>query len=133
MFQRWQKLPIWLRATSIVVLAALYVHTFVAGRNAHQREMRAKAERLYARAARLEVDEANWNRELGHPVSARSTRLHPRGPSSGVDWCVPILPGVLLANSYYSVGPLNGSGGQKIVVYYGAGSITVLELLRWVA
>jgi len=34
-------------------------------------------------------------------------RLREGGPEVGVDWCVPILPGVLLADSYYVIAPLS--------------------------
>jgi hypothetical protein len=50
----------------------------------------------------------------------------------GVSWCVPILPGVLLANSHYVVGPLYGKGGYKLVFYYGWDSREVV-LAGWMS
>jgi hypothetical protein len=57
--------------------------------------------------------------------------VHEKGPIFGVDWCVPLLPGVLLADSYYSVGPLYARGGVKIVVWYGVGSLEGPLIWGW--
>lgn len=62
-----------------------------------------------------------------HPIELRQG-----GPTSGVRWCVPVLPGVLLADSYYCVGPLCAAGGVKIVLYDGLGPVEVPTPWYWV-
>ena len=53
--------------------------------------------------------------------------------ATGVKWCVPLLPGVLLVDSYSVISPSSGSGGVKVVVYYGTGAVVVCELWGWLA
>ena len=60
----------------------------------------------------------------------QSTRIHPQ-PSSRVDWCIPLLPGVLLADSSYHIGPLWAAGGPKLVVYYGFGTFEIPLPVGW--
>jgi hypothetical protein len=46
---------------------------------------------------------------------------------------VPVLPGILLANSDSSHGPLRGRGGVKIILYFGAGSTELCMLWGWLS
>lgn len=55
------------------------------------------------------------------------------GPATGVDWCFPLLPGILITNSWYQCGPLFGKGGVKLVLYYGVGSLEILALNGWIS
>jgi hypothetical protein len=48
--------------------------------------------------------------------------LRAGGPWAEVHWCVPILPGLLIADSDYAIGRLYGRGGIKLVLFYGNGS-----------
>ena len=50
------------------------------------------------------------------------------GPTSHVYWCFPLLPGVLLVDSDYCVGPMYAGGGVKVVLYYGIGSTEALHI-----
>lgn len=86
--------------------------------------MAARVARHYNNAVAANADRV----ALGLPPIYR---LRAGGPKSAVAWCFPILPGVLLAKSSYNVGPLYAQGGQKIVIYYGVGSFTLLELVGW--
>jgi hypothetical protein len=60
-------------------------------------------------------------------------RLREGGPEAGVNWAVPLLPGVLLADSSEVFGPLNGHGGAKVLLYYAGGTIVVCELWGWLS
>ena len=60
-------------------------------------------------------------------------QLREGGPATGVNWCVPILPCVFLADSYEVLGPLSGTGTIKIVFYYGVGSAVICELCGWIS
>ena len=118
----------WLAAT---VLLALYLLTWIGGWHSHAQEIEARAYRRWtdasARAqemARLAAADGEQRRPIG---------LRQGGPQTGVDWCAPILPGVLICDSYYVIGPLWGRGGVKLVLYYGFGSVELLTLWGWIS
>lgn len=120
----WQRLSQSQRFFIIVALAILYVHTWIGGRRAHEQEMATRVASYYSAAVERNAELSS----LGLPPLYR---LRAGGPKSTVDWCVPILPGVLLTESSYTVGPLYAQGGQKVVIYYGVGSFTLLHLWGW--
>jgi len=115
-----------------VIIVALYAVTWIGGWAMHDHEVKALAQRLY--------DDANQhNREIEQAFRAEGVEgdwgitLREGGPAANVNWCIPILPGVLIADSYYVIAPLWGQGGVKVVVYYGFGTITILELWGWIS
>ncbi len=55
------------------------------------------------------------------------------GPNTSVAWCFPVVPGVLIANSSYVIGPLYGRGGVKVVIFYGFGSFELVTVSGWVS
>jgi len=84
--------------------------------------------------SRAEVHNAEaLEAERLNPIArAYPIELRPEGPASDVNWCLPLLPGVLLADSAYFIGPIYAKRTTKIVVYYGVGSFTALELWGWI-
>jgi len=116
---------------TLFVLVALYLLTWVGGWSSHAEQLRAEAGATYRHAEHLKQGEAGNVREDGGEY--RTIRLHADGPHAGVSWCIPVLPGILLADSYYSLGPLGGRGGLKIVLYYGAGSEELCMLWGWIS
>lgn len=120
------------RTRNSLILLASYLITWAGGWRAHSREMASRATHLYQR---VEVEKARfleWQRQgLVAADEVYSTELLPGGPTSLVNWCLPILPAVLLADSEYEVGPHYGRGSAKIVFYFGAGSVTLLDLWGW--
>jgi hypothetical protein len=116
----------------LAVVVPAYLVTWVGGWLARNREMADLAQQLYADA---EARYAEYlEAELRNPRDrADPIRLRAGGTKSAVDWCVPILPAVLVSDSYYVVGPLYGKGTVKIVFYYGTGSVTLFELWGWIA
>ena len=52
---------------------------------------------------------------------------------TGVNWCIPLLPGILLADSYEVLSPLNARGTAKLVLYYGLASVVICELWGWIS
>jgi hypothetical protein len=108
----------------------LYAITWVGGWISHSQAIKAEAERRWRNAQlRKERDYAELlKRGEELPIYAQ---VHAEGPFSRVVWCVPVLPGVLLADSDYVVGPLNAEGGVKLVLWYGFGSTEVCTLLGW--
>jgi hypothetical protein len=115
----------------VCLLVPLYLVTEVGGWISHARQLREQTEASYRTAERENREEETAARKLG--VKPFLIKLHPDGPKSGVYWCLPVLPGVLLANSYWSVGPLYASGGTKVVLYYGFGSTELCTLVGWAA
>jgi hypothetical protein len=119
------------RTWLIIVVVFFYMLTWVFGVTEHTRELNTRAQRLW-------IDADGSNREMAlfaadkglefDPIELRST-----GPRTAVNWSVPILPGVLLVDSEYVVGPLYGKGGVKVVVYYGFGSAELVTLVGWIS
>jgi hypothetical protein len=101
-------------------IALLYLWRWVGGWRSHSRQLRDDAEATYRAAERV--------RQEGLQVE-----LHQGGPIAEVAWCVPVLPGVLLAWSGASAGPLLGRGGLKVVLYYGFGSAELCTLVGWIS
>jgi hypothetical protein len=107
----------WLRAGFLLVL---YLVTWVGGWAAHAWDLEAEAQRIWA--------ELNRQRFL-----ADFTVLREGGPRTHVDWCFPVLPGLLVAKSWYSVSPGSERGGVKLVLFFGIGSAELMEIYRWCA
>ncbi len=118
-------------ARIITVIIAAYLVTWIGGWFAHQREMSVLAQRLYNDAERTNAKFIEWERQGAGKV--KPIELLPGGPKAGVNWCFPILPGVLVVDSSYVVGPIFGKGTTKIVLFYGFGSITLMELWGWIS
>jgi hypothetical protein len=106
----------------IVTLVFLYAVTWAGGWISHSREIRSRARRMYADAQKYDREIADTHQKAGLSLHDAPSRLNKDGPSADVNWCIPLLPGVLLADSWYVIGPRWGEGGGKIVLYYGFGS-----------
>jgi hypothetical protein len=115
----------------VCILVLLYAGTWVGGWISHSSNLRVQAEASYRMIKRdnqeMEMQARRYAETL-HPI-----KLRKGGPTSGVNWCVPVLPGILIADSYYAAGPLHASGGVKIVMYYGVGSSELCTPWCWVA
>ena len=114
-----------------LVFLLLYVATWVGGWITHARDLQASAQVWYQRAKERNREWMSDEPAGGEPPIY--LQLREGGPATGVNWCIPLLPGVLLADSYYVLGPLNGRGMVKIVFYYGAGSVVICDLWGWIA
>jgi hypothetical protein len=113
-----------------LLILGLYLVTWVGGWTTYAHDLEAKAWADYRAMQKLNVVYA-----ANFPDDEQQVwcRLHDDGPRVGVDWCVPLLPGVLLANSYSSIGPMGGRGGGKIVLYYGTGTVVLCNLWGWLS
>jgi hypothetical protein len=110
----------------------LYVATGIGGYRSHARQLKDHAESQYRQLEqqfRKAKEAAHWvdGMPLDDPYR---WFLHKQGPQYGVNWCAPVAPGLLVADSYSSVGPLVANGGYKLVLYYGFGS-SEFCLLGW--
>jgi hypothetical protein len=106
------------------VYLVLYVATGIGGFRSHARQLQDKTEsqyRQFEQRFQKAKEEARW--VDGIPLDdPYRWYLHKNGPRSEVNWCVPVAPGLLVADSYSSVGPTVAKGGYKLVLYYGFGS-----------
>ncbi len=121
------------RKTRWIVIGAtavvLYGLTWVGGPARYSQDVKAYAQELYDRVARN-------NREMAAEMAKegiegfKPVRVHEDGPDCEVKWCVPIFPGVMLADSRYSIGPGWYHQGVYVVVYYGWGTWETLGRIR---
>ena len=98
------------------VMIAAFAWTWLAGPGRYARDLEDRARRTWK--AGLEMEEQIHQKEAEEGLPSRKI-VFPGGPYTEVRWCYPILPFVLLADSRYSIGPLWGKTGVKIVIFYG--------------
>lgn len=122
--QAWERMSTPVRFFVVLAIAILYLHTWIGGQTAHLQEMTAQANRNYAAAVRI-------NEERLAAGLSPTYKLRVGGPRGRVNWCFAVLPGVLWTDSSYTVGPQYAEGGEKIVIFYGLGSVTLLKLSSW--
>lgn len=79
----------------------------------HAAEIKARARRMYSDAQKRDEGMAEPYQKEGLGTYDTSDHLGKKGPSAGVCWYVPVLPGILLADPWYVIGPLWGKGGLK--------------------
>lgn len=116
---------------AVVMVMGAYAGTWRGGRPAHERQLARDADRLYLHSQAREQALARDLEQGGRHPLERMTR--DGGPKTGVDWCQPILPGVLVADSYYIIGPLHGRGGINLIVYYGFGCVQIGPIFGWIS
>jgi hypothetical protein len=109
----------------------LYVATWVFGWYAHSCEIKARAQQLWITANQRNEKYAQLAAKTGEDFSP--VELNTGGPRAGVDWCFPVLPGLLIADSEYVIGPVYGRGGVKLVLFYGIGSKELCFLSGWIS
>ena len=110
-----------------LIAALLYAVTWAGGWYFHVLEISGEADTRYETAEMQ-------NDQLAHspPHEGDATiRLRSGGPYSCVSWCVPLLPGFLLVESDYVVGPVYGEGGVKLILFYGIGTETLFNFWGW--
>jgi len=110
------------RLTIVLVISSLYLVTWIGGWVTYQHDFRERIDSKHAKARQRYAELAAFAEREG--LQQPAVDLYAK-PTSHVDWCVPILPGVLIADSSYVCAPLWGEGGWKIVLYYGWGTFEV--------
>jgi hypothetical protein len=111
------------------LVVALFFATWVGGVRAHFGDLEASARSRYQM-----LQERNVERHgpyAGDEVPPH-VRLLEGGPHTGIEWSVPILPGVLIVDSYEILGPLSAHGSTKLLVFDGSGFSIVFEWREWV-
>lgn len=108
------------------IVVALYLLTWIYGPAEHARELKDRASRLWAVADLT-------NRSDIESGFEGTYELVPGGPRTNVNWCVPVMPGLMLANSEYHIARLYATGGYKVVLFYGFGSIELVTVIGWIS
>ena len=114
------------------VVIAAYGITWVGGHLSHARNIASHALNTYEAAQSKNNAMSAFAQEV-NMVNVQAINLRPAGPKSEVKWSFPLLPGILIANSYYVNGPLWAEGGTKLIVYYGISSAVVCKLTKWIS
>jgi hypothetical protein len=118
----------WLLIGFLSVYLVLYVATGIGGYRSQAQQLRAEAEagcQQYKQMQWLregEEAEREVMRQRGLEPPRRSPHLDNLRPKYRIAWCVPVLPGILLVDSSYSLEQRLISSGTKLVFYYGFGS-----------
>lgn len=115
----------------LLCLIPLYAFTWIGGYYSHSASLKREALQRYDAAKKSDAEHTALAIEL--VAAPPRPQARETGPVSGVAWCVPVLPGILVADSYYVIGPLYGRGGIKIVIFYGCGSWASDPLWGWIA
>jgi hypothetical protein len=114
-----------------ICLIPLYLVTWIGGYYSHSAILKRDTQRLYDAAKQRDTEFAADAAKGGFEAPRPMTRTD--SPVSKVEWCFPVFPGVLIADSYYVIGPLYGRGGVKIVFYYGFGSWATKPIWGWIS
>jgi hypothetical protein len=113
-------------------LAALYAFTWVGGWISHQRNLSEHTRQLHEQARAHHVELAAFSKSHRIPMPLERTTFD-KGYHAKVNWCFPVLPGLLIADSEYAIGPLHGRGGLSIIVFYGFGSFQFGPFGGWIS
>lgn len=111
----------------------LYVATWIGAWISHSQNIKASAEKSYITyLENQKIMEAFYESEnLGE--YQRPARVLEGGPKAGVQWCIPLLPGIALVHSSYVIGPLWGKGSAKVVFWYIFDSKVLVEFGGWIS
>jgi hypothetical protein len=112
------------------LVVALYAATWVGGVPTHTRDIDVSAQGRYQMLRARNAERCGP--QTGDPVPIYA-RLLEGGLHTGIDWSAPLLPGLLLVDSYEVLGPLHAQGSTKLLVFDGHGFIVVCEWREWVA
>ncbi len=110
----------------LLIVAALYLITWLGGWQAHSQHLNATAREAYDRYEKANAIVAAEARLKGEQPNRYD--LYPGGPHAKVHWAVPVLPGVLLAQSSIALGPGQGREETGLVLYYGVGTHNLLMM-----
>jgi hypothetical protein len=111
----------------VQLVAALYLGTWVGGCRSYRACVQRQAQTEWESARQMNATAGAFARRCGFCYED----IRPDGPVSKVNWCVPLLPGVLLADWDFVVGRLWAKGETMIVLYYGFGTMELVSLGSW--
>jgi hypothetical protein len=112
----------------IIIILLMYVGTWIDGSISLNQNLRQKAEASYRKAEQINRESVAAERHTGREPFL--IPLHEGGPITS-EWCVPLLPSVLLRQWESSIGPLGGGNGSEIVFCYVFGSTKPYSFGGW--
>jgi hypothetical protein len=115
---------------TVFSLVAIYAITWVGGHLSHSKKVASNALAMYE-AVQEKNDEISAFARREGLADYEPVQLGEGGPKSDVKWSFPLLPGILVVNSYYVIGPLWAEGGIKIIGYYGTSSRIICWISKW--
>jgi len=111
-----------------LTILGFYLVTWVGGCTSFSRDFNDQAQASYRSALLRKTQLIAAGQEIRVWDEVREG-----GPYVRVNWCIPLLPGVLLLDADRAIGPLNGKGGARIVLYNGWRTFEALELWGWIS
>ena len=122
------------RTTTVLFFVFLgYVATWYFAPPLARRACEMRAKQLYAEALSLQEFQKGVIIEEGLDLSTFVPSVSKKGPSVETGFTIPILPGVLLMNNSYGIGPRNGSSQVTIFFFYGFGICRICEVVTWIS
>jgi hypothetical protein len=109
---------------SYIIIAVLYAWTWYGGYHIHSKDLASEANETYSSIVKEHQKKKEEYDSVGLEYSYDIyTEVYKNGPKIGINWCFPIIPGIFIADSYYSIGPSSSVGGRKVILFYGIGAI----------
>jgi hypothetical protein len=108
-----------------------YLVTWLGAPPLVRRDRTARANQAYAHALAQEERQRNMIKELGEDPNTFRPVVNSGGPSVIIGPAIPILPGLLLLDNGYQIGPLYGKGHLSLFLFYGFGVHRLLDLTTW--
>ena len=124
-----------IRRTTVVLLLVFlgYVVTGLFAPPFARRACELRAQRLYSEAVADQESHRRMMIEDGRDPSALHAIVTPGGPHVETGFAIPVLPGVLLLNNSYGIGPLYGRGQVSFFLFYGLGVFRLCEMMTWIS
>ena len=92
-----------------------------------------RANRMYAQGLKNQEEFKKLTIKYGQDPNELRPMVNPNSPRVETGLVLPILPGVLLLNNSYNIGPLWGNGQISIFLFYGFGVVRVLDFTTWIS
>ncbi len=96
-----------------------------------RRDCTARASQAYARAVADQERYRDMFRELGEDPNTLRPVVNPGGPLVKIGPAIPLLPGLLLLDNGYQIGPLCGKGHLTLFLFYGFGVQRLFDIQTW--
>jgi len=122
------------RTTRVLLIAFVgYVVTWLFAPPLARTACESHAARLYAEAVADQEKMKKVAVEIGRDPEALRPIVGSDSPQVKTGFVIPILPGILLMNNSYVVGPLYGKGQVTFFLYYGFGICRLFEITTWIS
>ena len=121
------------RTVALLLVLDGYVLTWLIAPPMAKRHCERRAEQAYAMGLEYEQHEQELMREMGEDTETARPIVHAGGPSTSTGLAIPVLPGILMLNNSYHVGPLFAKGQVSFFLFYGFGVCRLFEFTTWIS